>query len=429
MLALAAAAAHAGNAAEPRVPPSFLGGECMEVLGPSDPPLTLTIGIPVEEVEATADEPPGTRSFQFFAACREPVPGEEFPPWIAVDDVEAAQAANPEILTPGDALILPTSGWAGCLHAITGREPRMPITCTATAEGVSLTAEALVPGNYVLYGYTYEPDKNVWTPRSGVVRVVGEDGEDALPPAVAFSYPVFDAVASVGLGITLTGCATGVAGTTVAFAWATASDLIAFGDAAWQTFDEIPASPELGSFAVPFVPPPDAAYKVVKFRALAVAPNGLRWAAYTPQPTVFEPGCAEPDQGQEIVADRCGVGDGTPEPTDAGAGQPGTDVCAAESADDGDREDGSDGDGTDRGELGGTESTGTGTDGHPGQDGDDPGGARRGCGCVASDRQRGADGSWGWLVLLAAGSGLKTGLRRHRTESGRRARPPRSARR
>ncbi|MEM6994083.1 MAG: hypothetical protein AAF721_26455 [Myxococcota bacterium] len=401
--------AAAGNGAEPRVPPAFLGGACLETLRAGDAPLHLTIGIPVEELQATSDEPPGTRSFQFFALCRELYPGEALPPWVYAADVADAQAANPEILTPGDELVLPTSSWASCVVPITPTESRMPITCPGTAEGVDLAADALPPGNHVLYGYTYEPAKNIWTPRTGVVRVVGDEGEAALPPAVAFSYPVSDLVASVGMGVTLTGCATGKAGTTVDFAWATASDLVAFGDDAWESFDSIELGAAAGDggldddggFAVPFAPPPGSEYKVAVFRALATDPDGGTWVAYTRANAVLEPGCAEPEDGTELVADLCGVGVDAPEPTDVGAGMPARDEC--EEPVDAASTDGDGGEGT--GSTGGGSSESGAA--APDAAGSDDGGG--GCACNAGPSGRGSP----WL--FAACAGLLGARRRRRS--------------
>lgn len=397
--------ATAGNAAEPRVPPSFLGGNCLEVIRPGDDPLWLPIGIPLEELDATADEPPGTRSFQFFAVCREPFPGEELPPWIDVADIDAAQLANPEILTPGEALVLSTSTWAGCVRPLTSGQARMPITCEGTAAGLSIDADTLPAGNHVVYGYTYEPDKNVWTPRSGVVRVLDERGESALPPAVAFSFPVSDATASTGLGVTLTGCAAGLPGTTIALAWATASDLIAFGDDAWETFATVPL-PDAddatgGAFSVPFEPPAGSEYSVVKFRALAVDPSGASWQAYTRQPLVLEPGCAEPSDGTELVADLCGVGNGEPEPTDRNAGLPARTQCAEPTDDDDDDDDAStsgQGSGPDEGTSVGTTGDDSTDDGVVSESASD---GETGCACTLAEPSR-HGGPWAVLVGLLA---------------------------
>lgn len=354
---------HAGNAAEPRVPPSFLGTRCIEVLEPGDPPLHLRIGIPLEETEPTADEPPGTRSFQFFAACREPQPGQDLPPWIDPADVEAAQAANPELGAPDPSLVLPTSPWADCLIPLTAFDERMPIDCDATAHGVDVSTDALAPGNYVVYGYTYEPDKNLWTARDGVVRVLGDAGEDGLPPAVTLTYPLSDAVASTGTGVVVTGCAAGLAGTMVELSWASVGDLAAFGDDAWVPFEttEITEITEItgddSSFSVPFVPPADAEYSVVRIRARAIDPQGRAWVSYSRPPLVLEPGCADPEGGLGSTSDLCGVG---PAMAPASPPEAARDECVDD--DEGDESGGdADGGSTDDGGLAET----TGTDGDP----------------------------------------------------------------
>ena len=408
---------HAGNAAEPRVPPSFLGTRCIEVLAPGDPALHLTVGIPLEEGEPTADEPPGTRSFQFFAACREPRPGEDLPPWIEPADIEAAQAANPELGTPDPSLVLPTSPWVDCLVPLTPSDPRMPISCEGTAAGVDLSPEALPPGNHVVYGYTYEPDKNLWTARDGVVRVLGPEGDAGLPPAVALTYPLSDAVASTGVGVMITGCAAGLPGTEVELSWATVGDLAAFGEDAWEAFDAVTVEDDAddSSFAVPFVPPAGADYSVVRIRAIATDPKGGRWVSYSRPPLVLEPGCADPEGGVAVTSDLCGVG-GTqapgarPEPAladclPAQEDEPGTTGNAEDTGDDA----GSSGSG---GEETGGEVEAAGT------------GGRGGC-RVACPRSLGG-GALAWLVLLAArrrGSGTSRRRLPHHQGRARRSCP------
>lgn len=388
---------YAGNAAEPRVPPSFLGTRCIEVLEPGDPPLHLSIGIPLEESAASDDEPAGTRSFQFFAACREPQPGQDLPPWIEPADVEAAQAANPELGAPDPSLVLPTSPWADCLVPLTASDDRMPIDCDATAAGVDVPSDALAPGNYVVYGYTYEPDKNLWTARDGVVRVVGDAGEDGLPPAVTLTYPLSDAVASTGTGVVVTGCAAGVPGTMVELSWASVGDLAAFGEDAWVPFDVIELAEGAEDFAVPFVPPADAEYSVVRIQARAIDPQGRAWASYSRPPLVLEPGCAAPEGGEASTSDLCGVG---PAMSPALPPEAALDECADDEGDAGDEGDeGDEGDAsggaTDDGgtDEGGVTAT-TGTDGDP--EANDEASARGGCRVADSDSACGLG-----LALLA----------------------------
>ena len=253
----------------------------------------------------------------------------------------------------------------------------MPIDCDATAAGIDVPADALPPGNYVVYGYTYEPDKNLWTARDGVVQVLGDAGEDGLPPAVTLTYPLSDAVASTGTGVVVTGCAAGVPGTIVELSWASVGDLAAFGEDAWVPFETTEIAVGEPSFAVPFVPPTDAEYSVARIRARAIDPQGREWISYSRPPLVLEPGCADPEGGLASTSDLCGVGAAM---APASPPEPALEACAADEPEGDDVGDdaGGDADGgsTDDGGVAAT----TGTDGDPeAVDTDDEAGAGGGC--------------------------------------------------
>ena len=93
--------AHASNTAKPRVPPSFLGSTCVEVIDRAvDPVWRFDVGIPFEDTSLGADEPPDGRTFQFFALCRQPGPLELLPPWISAADAASASMFDPTIEPP-----------------------------------------------------------------------------------------------------------------------------------------------------------------------------------------------------------------------------------------------------------------------------------------------------------------------------------------
>jgi hypothetical protein len=386
--------AQAANTAKPRVSPSFLGGSCVQTIERGSA-LHFDLGIPYEDAALTPDEPADSRTFQFFALCRDPGPLEELPLWIDGDDVVRAQEVNATIEDPAPNEVLQTAAaWdvpghdganGSCVVAMTGEAERMPITCAATTEGFDWDGAAAPVGSYVVYGYTFEPDQNLWTARGGVVRVVEPGAPEDAGPAVAFSFPLSDVDASFEGGVVVKGCIAAAEGTTLSVDWATAPTLDAEGDAAWQALPE--PSVEAGVFEVAFVPEPQAEYKAVFFRARAEDPAGRVFVAYTHHPAIVVPGCAEPHGGHFPTIDSCGVGvpgDWSAPPTSAvDCEGTGDDTTADASATDGATTADSDDDGT--------AAVGTG----------ESDGADEGCGCQSGAVPR----LLGLLcVLLAVGS-------------------------
>jgi MYXO-CTERM domain-containing protein len=305
------APAHAANTNQPRVPPSFLGTACIEVVDRSvDPVWRFDVGIPFEDTGLTEDEPPDGRTFQFFALCRQPGPLETLPPWVSAADAEAAAMLDPtiELPAPGEPLD-ESAAWADCVEPITTAAQRMPITCEATAGGATWDTTSVPAGAHAVWGYTYEPAQNLWTPRDGVVRII--DGDEASAgPAVSFSWPLTEVTAGLHAGVRVAGCTSGMPGTTVVLSWATAVAVSEQGDTAWQPFAEL--SDPTPTFDVSFVPPEDAEFAAVFLRAEAVDPQGRRFVAHTREPVVFLSGCDEPMGGARSLPDHCRVGTGSP---------------------------------------------------------------------------------------------------------------------
>jgi hypothetical protein len=303
--------ARASNTGKPRVPPSFLGAACIEVVDRTlDPVWHFDVGIPFEDTGLTADEPPDGRTFQFFALCRQPGPLEVLPPWISATDAQAAAAVDPTILLPAPGEPLDESAaWAECVEPITSAAERMPITCEATAGGATWDTTGVPAGAHAVWGYTYEPAQNLWTPRDGVVRVI--DGDEASAgPAVSIAWPLTEVTAGLHAGVRVSGCAAGMPGTTVVMSWATAAALADQGDAAWQPFAELPDPGP--TFEVALVPPVEAEFAAVFLRAEALDPQGRRFVAHSRERIVFLSGCDAPMGGARSLPDDCDVGSGSP---------------------------------------------------------------------------------------------------------------------
>lgn len=313
----------ASNTGRARVPPSFVGAGCVETVDRSrEPEWSFDVGIPFESGTPSVDEPADSRTFQFFALCRAPRPLESLPAWVSRADVEAAASVDPSLEMPPSSEILEHSeSWSECVQPITPREGRMPISCEGTTAGEVWDTRGVAPGSYVVWGHTYEPAQNLWTPRDGVVRIIDGDDESA-GPAVSISWPVTEVLAGLDEGITVAGCMAGMAGTTLSLSWATASELERHEDDAWHVFAE---GTDLDEFEQAFIPSVALEYEAVFVRAQARDPRGRTFVAYTREPIVFLAGCAQPEGGHRTFTDLCGVG---PEPAPEASTDRGGRGCA-----------------------------------------------------------------------------------------------------
>ena len=281
---LVPARASATNGLRPRTLPTFELEQCLTVVGPDDA-LQIDFSIPYEDTALGPDELDDSRTFQFFALCRDHhAELEALPNWIAQSDLDRALAA--EIITepPPDADVLDLSpDWDGCVQRLVPDDARLPITCGATEGGVHLDPGALPPGNWVVRGYTFEPTINVWVPRRGVVQV--RAGGEALPVVALMSPPRDDWQAYAADGFDIVGCMDGPPGTTVRVEWASLIQL------EWNVLAELDAAD--GTFSIHFDFPPEAVGQPLVFRGIAESPSGERWTGFAPGTLIVLPNDGE----------------------------------------------------------------------------------------------------------------------------------------
>lgn len=315
------AVASAANGAVPRTPPVFVDPQCLTVVDRTvDPVFQLDFSIPFEDVELTPDEPSDARTFQFFAVCRDFSAAEALPPWISADDVMRSIASGAIEQAPSPAQVLEgnaawSSGHDGapdtCVLPVNGANDRIPITCAATDGGAAWDTSAAPAGNYLIWGYTFQPSVNLWTPRPGVVRVV--DGDDAsLPPVVSLMSPWGEPQVYADDGFRIVGCMAGVPGTVVRVEW-TAINQDLDDPAAWAPVaDDLDAAS--GTFDLLFLPPPEAVNQAVVVRATATDPQGRTWVAHARGAMIVLPGdgCSASAELQP-GPDFCGVHPGPAE--------------------------------------------------------------------------------------------------------------------
>jgi hypothetical protein len=270
--------ARATNTRHERTPVLWPQAPCMTLVDRTqDAVLQLDYDIPFEDTMVTVDEVAGSRTHQFFAICRDqiPLPVEPMPNWIDQSDVDAADAVGLDVGMVGSPDVLDRSDdWAGCFVRITADDARRPITAAAAADAVEWDTSDADAGGYVLLGYTYEPLKNHWWPRPGVVKL--HDGDpDAVGPVAAIEGHTEDFSVYRDESIMLGGCVDALAGTSFDVEvrradggeWSRyADDLAIDGDA----------------FELELTPPAELAGELALVRVVFEDPMARSWTAYLP---------------------------------------------------------------------------------------------------------------------------------------------------
>jgi hypothetical protein len=333
LVALVPCGASAANGLRPRTLPTFEREQCLTVIDVASPTLHVDFSIPFEDATRGPDELDDSRTFQFFALCRDHhAELEPLPNWIAQGDLDRSLAS--EIITelpPDDDVLDLASTWADCAWRLVPDDARVPITCDATQGGIDFDASMLPVGNYVVRGYTFEPSINVWVPRRGVVQV---RGDEPLPVVSLMSPPRDDWQAYEADGFDVVGCMDGPPGTSVRVEWAS---LIAL---EWTELATLDAAEQ--TFSIHFDFPPEAVGQPVIVRAIAAAGSGEAWTAFAPGTLIVLPGDGE-GYGPEPPpgVDHCGFFPDAPDATTGGSSgdgstsglEPDTDTEAQAAAD------------------------------------------------------------------------------------------------
>ncbi len=278
--------------------------------------VVLPYAIPFEDPAAgqsiTDDEVDDGRRHQLLAFSQDIDPRVAMPEWIGWSDVMRAEAAGlADAATIDDSRVLEGHPLLGDTFVrIDADDARRPITFAAAEAGAAWDTSALVPGTYVVRGYTWDPWPNLWAlPRHGVVRVFDDVDDPTLVPALAVGM---DALVlhrnEVGM---IEGCLAAPAGTTLSAAWAD------FTDADGELTELVSGVvAEGGVVAIPFEPPEALWGGFAVVRVTATAPNGLRWDAFVPESITIlasdaPMGCAD-DTGDSGCAGSSSGDDGAP---------------------------------------------------------------------------------------------------------------------
>ncbi|WAS95143.1 hypothetical protein [Nannocystis punicea] len=322
----AAATARADGGIWPRTPALWPDDTpCMTVVDRSQSAvLQFTYRLDHEDTYVEPEELPGSRRHQFVGLCRVD-PYWWLPTWISQADVAAWNAwevgldESPMVVDPEDVLET-SSEYGDCFARITADDARRPITFAAADEAVTWDTTGLPAGGYVIRGYTWHPPFNAWS-RPRVVHVVDGPDPATAPPAAALALT--DDFFFADEGLTMTGCARAEPGSTLRAYWADhPQDGVSY---EWNGFVEQPLVGE--TFALTFLPPPEALEKTVLLRVDVTDPQQRTFSAHSDLLVTVLPG-QQPDcynsflscMDSETGASPTTGDDSGAQPTSTGAG-------------------------------------------------------------------------------------------------------------
>ena len=302
---LAPGLARTGNGVHPRTPVLWQPEPaCMTVVDRTvDAKLVFGYTIPYEDTELTADEVLDSRRHQFIGFCRGHSRQEPLPVWLT--DVDVAAAAAKSLIDPADVdaedVFETSAAWKDCWFRITGDDERRPITFVSAMKPVVWDTTTLPVGAYVISGYTWEPPFNIWSERSGVVKVIDDPDPTKSPPALALTNG--EEIKYGDEVLTLVGCVDAMDGSTISGYWSlTTSDALD-----WQMFAEnVPVSGD--SIELDFMPPPEVHGEQIAMKVEVVDPMDRRFTAHlNTLATILPPKASETggceDTGSTFIGD------------------------------------------------------------------------------------------------------------------------------
>lgn len=304
--------ASAGDQSHPREPPRWTSPACATIVDRSTTPIAhFDYQIANQEIGPFPDdEPTDSRTHQFFAFRRVDFAayngGDRLPVWITTTDLQRAALVDSENVDPtavsGESILETTSRFAAeDWMRITPDDARVPITHDQAALGVEWDVSEVAPGAYTIWGYTWEPVHNLWTPRNGFVKVIASVAEsDDAGPAIALLPE--EALLEAGDAHVVPGCVDAPIGSTWTLEWGRLEGTL---EPQWHAL--IADEPiENGMLDVEVVFPNEAGGPAegpaqVKLRATVTDPSRKQFVAYSPLTYAV---IGEPDEG-------CGCAAGT----------------------------------------------------------------------------------------------------------------------
>ncbi|MEM6290163.1 MAG: hypothetical protein AAGA54_02830 [Myxococcota bacterium] len=278
--------AQAQNGIKKRLPVEWEQSTCMEFVDRTQNPVyEFTYGIADEDPspgeDLLPDEVADSRRHQFFAFCRQENSQVSPETWITQADVDAAVDKGLIVASAvsSDEIMESSPEWAGCWTRITADDARLPISNESVAAGVQWDTSNVDEGVYMIWGYTWEPAFNIWSPRTGsVVRVY--DGGDPAATGPAGAIVNDELIVYANEAAVIEGCADGLPGTTVTgyFSTTEGSENVDW-TPAWVPFSE---ATELSdpNFSLEFFPPEEAIGKQILIKVDVTDPQGRTYEAH-----------------------------------------------------------------------------------------------------------------------------------------------------
>ena len=325
---LSAPLARAGNTEHPRTPVLWPDSPCIHTVNrAADPLFVFDYAIPFEDTFLSVDEFEDSRTHQFIGFCRQWPAGQPPPRYVSVFDLERAiESGFEEVIELGnpESTLETSEVWAGCWTRITADDARRPITFAAADEPIVWDTSGIAAGTWLVAGYTWEPQYNLWSRAPWVVRVIDED-PPAQPVQAAGTIADTDDSLYFDESLEIPLCVDAMAGSSVTLEWVAANA----DPAVWSAV----ASSELRvagaqSLSFTFAPPEPSWGATVLLRATVEPPEGAGYIAHALAPVVVykpkPPDDGGDEEGSEGESGESGDGDDT-EDSESGSdtGDPG----------------------------------------------------------------------------------------------------------
>ena len=282
LASLVPAVARAGNGTHPRTPVLWEPEPaCLTVVDRTiDAKLAFNYTIPYEDLrpENAIDEVDDSRRHQFIGFCRWHSPQQPLGGWLSAADVDLATAAgvvDMDSVEPED-ILEQNPDWQQCFTRITGDAERRLITFAEAGKPVMWDTTGLAAGPYVISGYTWEPQFNIWSVRPGVVKVMDDPDPSKNGPMLAILNR--NEIVFAEDVLTIAGCLDAMDGSTITGSWALTND-DTLDVLEWTSFAaDVPVSGD--SFELPFAPPQPTVGESIVIKIEIVDPMDRSYTAH-----------------------------------------------------------------------------------------------------------------------------------------------------
>ncbi len=312
LVALSPRPSAAGNAEHPRTPVLWPDAPCIQTVDRSvDPLFEFAYAIPFEDTNLSFDEFEDSRTHQFIGFCRQWPAGRPPPRYVSVYDLERAIAAGFEehvSLDDPEATLETSVAWAGCWTRITADDQRRPITYAAAAEPIVWDTSGVAAGTWMVAGYTWEPQFNLWSRAPWVLRVVEQAEQAEQDPPVQAAASLADTADTLYFdeSLELELCVDAGAGATVELEWSSTK----LDPPQWSPVASVALEAGGGqTLSLPFAPPEPSWGAMILLRARVEPLDAPAYAAHALAPLIVFAPASDDDDGGADESGETGSGD------------------------------------------------------------------------------------------------------------------------